>query len=164
MSARPKPGTERDRVVADRYAPEERLGRGGMGTVWRARDRLLQRTVALKEIELPASLPDEERVSQKARILREARSAARLSHPNAVTMFDVIEEEGHSYIVMELVDAEPLSEMIARRGPLPAEEVARIGLGILGALEAAHASGIVHRDVKPSNVMVADGIVKLADF
>jgi serine/threonine protein kinase len=164
MSARPKPGTERDRVVADRYAPEERLGRGGMGTVWRARDRLLQRTVALKEIELPASLPDEERVSQKARILREARSAARLSHPNAVTMFDVIEEEGHSYIVMELVDAETLSEVIERRGPLPPDEVARIGLGILGALEAAHAGGIVHRDVKPSNVMVADGIVKLADF
>ncbi|MQB01515.1 MAG: protein kinase [Actinobacteria bacterium] len=164
MPASPERGTGRDRVVADRYAPEQLLGRGGMGTVWRARDQLLQRTVALKEIELPASLPEEERASQKARILREARSAARLSHPNAVTMFDVIEEEGRSYIVMELVDAEPLSEMIDRRGPLPPEEVARIGLGILGALEAAHAGGIVHRDVKPSNVMVADGVVKLADF
>src|SRR5918994_3936556 len=164
MPAHPSNRTETGRIVADRYIPQEQLGRGGMGTVWRAHDELLQRTVALKEIELPATLSEAERDSLKARVLREARTAARLSHPNAVTTFDVIDEEGRSYIVMELVDAEPLSQRISRDGVLSPSEAARIGVGVLDALEAAHAVGIIHRDVKPSNVMVSRDTVKLADF
>ena len=162
MPARPTNRTEQ-RVVAQRYALDDRLGRGGMGTVWRAHDQLLQRAVAVKEIELPSSLGDDGE-KLKARIMREARTAAALSHPNVVTMFDVIEESGHAYIVMELVDAPSLSEILHEKGPVSPEVAARIGLGILGALEAAHAAGIVHRDVKPSNVMVDGTNVKLADF
>lgn len=151
-------------MVSERYLLEEQLGRGGMGTVWRAHDELLQRTVAVKEIELPHALEGKDRIALKARIMREARTAAALSHPNAVTVFDVIEEDGRAFIVMELVDSPSLSEILERRGTLSPEEAAGIGVGVLGALEAAHAAGIVHRDVKPSNVMVADSSVKLADF
>jgi serine/threonine protein kinase len=135
-----------------------------MGTVWLACDELLQRNVAVKHVAIPA-LDAADRPPVRERVIREARAAARLGHPATVTVFDVVEEDGNVYIVMELVDAETLSDVVARQGPLPVEEAARIGLELVGALDAAHRQGIVHRDVKPSNVMLpAAGVVKLADF
>jgi hypothetical protein len=154
-----------DRVVAGRYLLEAPLGRGGMGVVWRARDTLLGRPVAVKEVVLPPSLPPSERGAAQARVLREARAAARLTHPGAVTVYDVVRDQGHTFIVMELVAAPTLAEVVRDEGPLPPRRVAEIGVQLAGALEAAHRAGIVHRDVKPGNVMVAgDGGVKLADF
>ena len=154
-----------ERTVCNRYRLTEVLGRGGMGVVWRARDERLQRDVAVKEVELPTTLPQEVRASANERALREARAAARLSHAAAVTIFDVQEEDGRAYLVMELVDAPTLGDVLQSHGPLPPERTAEIGLQVLDALEAAHASGIVHRDVKPANVMIpAEGTAKLADF
>lgn len=141
-----------------------------MGVVWRGRDTLLQRDVAIKEVKMPASVPVSERDAVKARLSREARAAARLSHPNAVTIFDVVDDEGLSYIVMELVDAPTLDDLVKDQGPLQPERAAEVGMDVLAALEAAHREGIVHRDVKPGNVMVtantagAQGRSKLADF
>nr|WP_090013724.1 serine/threonine-protein kinase [Lentzea albidocapillata] len=130
------------------------LGRGGMGVVWLAEDRVIGRQVALKEL----------RTTETERVLREARTAGRLNSPNVVGIYDVIVEHGVTYLVMELVEAPTLSEVMTRRS-LTEDEVANIGLQTLNALEAAHAAGIVHRDVKPSNIMVlSDGRVKLADF
>ena len=155
-----------ERLIADRYALQRMLGRGGMGVVWRARDVLLDRDVAIKEVQLPPSLNSDERQSMRARVLREARAAARLNHPNVVTLYDVVREEGRTFIVMELVEAPTLAAVVHERGPLPPEEVAAIGLQVLDALRAAHRVGIVHRDVKPGNVMVppGEGRAKLADF
>jgi hypothetical protein len=136
-----------------------------MGTVWRADDHRLRREVAVKEVDLPASLRDDERTALQARAMREARAAARLGHASAVTVYDVVLEEGRAYIVMELVDSPTLDEVVRSRGGLSVERAAEIGLAVLAALESAHAAGIVHRDVKPSNIMVGpDGTVKLADF
>jgi serine/threonine protein kinase len=152
-------------VVADRYELLESVGRGGFGVVWRASDTLLQRHVAVKEIHIPGFLDEQDRVELREKVLKEARAAARLDHPNAVTVFDVIDDDGHPVIVMELVEAPNLTELVAQRGPLPPEEAARIGLEVLEVLEAAHERGIVHRDVKPANVMVSDsGRVRLGDF
>ncbi|MDQ5816074.1 MAG: serine/threonine protein kinase [Actinomycetota bacterium] len=157
--------TSSQNIVAGRYDLEEQLGRGGMGVVWRANDTLLKRKVAVKEVQLPDSLPESEQASMQARALREARAAARIGHPAAVTVFDVHKEDGRAFIVMELVDAPTLEDMVRSEGPLTPEKTAEVGLGVLSALEAAHAQGIVHRDVKPANVMVlSDGRVKLADF
>jgi serine/threonine protein kinase len=154
-----------DRIVADRYALKVPLGRGGMGVVWHAHDAVLGREVAVKEVVFPPTLPPEERRSAQARVLREARAAARLNHPNAVTLYDVVQDHGGTFIVMELVNAPTLADLIGAQGPLPPVRVAEVGLQLAGALEAAHRAGIVHRDVKPGNVMVADGgPVKLADF
>ena len=152
-------------VVADRYELIESVGRGGFGVVWRARDTLLERHVAVKEIPIPGFLDDEDRAELREKVLKEARAAARLDHPNAVTVFDVIDDDGNPVIVMELVEAPNLSEIVGRDGPLAPEEAARIGLEVLEVLRAAHARGIVHRDVKPANVMVGDsGRVRLGDF
>gem|GEM_PF-1213799 len=152
------------RLVAGRYVLGGPLGRGGMGTVWRAEDVLLGRPVAVKEVELPAgggAGPG----ALRERALREARAAARLNHPGVVTLHDVVEADGRLFLVMELVRAPTLAELVARSGPLSPAAAARAGLQLLDALEAAHAAGIVHHDVKPANVMVApDGRVKLADF
>jgi hypothetical protein len=154
-----------DRTVADRYALEAPLGRGGMGVVWRAHDTVLGRAVAVKEVVLPPTLPDDERRAAHARVLREARAAARLNHPGAVTLYDVVLDQGHPFIVMELVPASALADLVRTGGPLPPARVAEIGIQLAATLEAAHRVGIVHRDVKPGNVMVAeDGGVKLADF
>ncbi|HEX2052825.1 MAG TPA: serine/threonine-protein kinase [Actinomycetota bacterium] len=153
-----------DRVVADRFRLIEPLGRGGMGTVWRAEDQVLGRTVAIKEVSLPPSLPDSEREAVRERVLREARAAARLSHSSAVTVYDVLEEGDYTFIAMEMVDSPTLAEVVDREGPLSPERAAFIGLKLLDTLSAAHAKGIVHRDVKPANVMVSDRAVKLADF
>jgi eukaryotic-like serine/threonine-protein kinase len=154
-----------DRLIADRYALMAPLGRGGMGVVWRAQDAVLGREVAVKEVVFPAAMAEAERRSARARVMREARAAARLNHPAAVTLYDVVADQGVTFIVMELVDAPTLAELVREQGPLPPERVAELGGQVAGALAAAHAAGIVHRDVKPANVMVgAGGAAKLADF
>jgi eukaryotic-like serine/threonine-protein kinase len=153
------------RRVANRYELEEELGHGGMGVVWRATDTLLSRQVALKEVDLPRGVDAAEREGMRARVSREARAAARLSHPGVVTVYDIAHDGGQDFIVMELVSAPTLEELVRAEGPLAPERAARLGLGLLDALEAAHRAGIVHRDLKPRNVMVRpDGAPKLADF
>jgi eukaryotic-like serine/threonine-protein kinase len=153
------------RIVAGRYAVGEVLGRGGMGTVWLATDKVLHRRVALKEVTFSIHLTDEERDILRERTMREARAAARLDHPCVTHVFDVVEEDGRPWLVMEHVLARSLQEIVEDQGPLPPPVVARIGLDVLAALEAAHAEGIVHRDVKPANVLVSDGgRARLTDF
>lgn len=152
-------------LLANRYAVVGEIGRGGMGVVWRGEDRVIGRPVAIKELRLPDGVPDQERQLYTERVLREARTAGRLNDPAVITVYDVVQEHGVTYIVMELVEAETLADMQRRSGPLPQQTVAVIGRQVLSALEAAHAAGIVHRDVKPSNIMVAgNGRVKLTDF
>jgi serine/threonine protein kinase len=145
------------RLVAGRYALGGVLGRGGMGTVWLATDRVLERRVALKEITFPVDLTGEERAVLRERTMREARAAARLDHPRVTKVYDVVEEDGKPWLVMELVAARTLQDILEEQGPLPPAAVARIGLDVVDALEAAHEAGIVHRDVKPANVLVDDG-------
>jgi serine/threonine protein kinase len=164
----PDPGPETGRgtrLVAGRYALSEVLGRGGMGTVWLATDRVLEREVALKEVTFSVDLTAEERTILRERTMREARAAARLDHPCVTTVYDVVEEDGRPWLVMEHVSARSLQEIIEEQGPLPPAAVARIGLDVLAALEAAHRAGIVHRDVKPANVLVGrNGHACLTDF
>ncbi|HEX3394520.1 MAG TPA: protein kinase [Acidimicrobiales bacterium] len=161
MAAAPVP----DQLLGGRYARREQVGRGGFGVVWRAHDTLLRRDVAVKAIEFPAILDDAERAVIRAKVLREAQAAARLNHPGLVTVFDVIEEDGRPLIVMELVKAPTLADLVKREGPLAEQRVASIGVDVLDALGAAHREGIIHRDVKPANVMVSDsGHVQLGDF
>ncbi|MCD0451285.1 serine/threonine protein kinase [Actinocorallia sp. API 0066] len=152
------------RLLGGRYRLESVLGRGGMGTVWLAGDEVLGRSVAVKEVIAPRGLDDTARDVLYRRMLREARAAARLSHPGIVVVHDVVEEEGAPWIVMEYVRAGTLQDSIDASGPLPAGRVAEIGRQVLGALRAAHAAGILHRDVKPANVMLADDRVILTDF
>src|SRR3954453_14493836 len=153
------------RLVAGRYRLQTPLGRGGMGVVWAAEDELLQRPVAIKEVRFPPTIDDTERELLRERTMREARTAARLDHPCAVRVFDVCEDEDQPFIVMERLIGRTLSDVIKRDGPLPPARAAEIGLCLLDALDAAHAAGIVHRDVKPGNVVVrADGRVTLTDF
>jgi serine/threonine protein kinase len=155
----------RTRLVAGRYVLSEVIGRGGMGTVWLATDRVLEREVALKEVTFSVDLTAEERTILRERTMREARAAARLDHPRVTTVFDVVEEDGRPWLVMEHVSARSLQEIIEERGPLAPADVARIGLDVLEGLEAAHDAGIVHRDVKPANVLVEpDGHACLTDF
>jgi serine/threonine protein kinase len=162
MSADTGPQT---RVVAGRYALGEVLGQGGMGTVWLATDRVLERQVAVKEVTFPMHVTEKERAVLRERTMREARAAGRLEHPHVTTVYDVVEEGGKPWLVMKHVAARSLQEVIEERGPLPPAEVARIGLHVLDALGAAHALGIVHRDVKPANVLVGpDGSGCLTDF
>jgi len=153
------------RVLAGRYAMLEEIGRGGMGVVWLAEDRTIGRRVAIKELHLPAGVPLDERKVLEERVLREARTAGRLNDPSVVTVYDVLQSSGATYIVMELIQAPTLAAIVANQGPLSEGAVARIAEQLLSALEAAHAAGVVHRDVKPSNIMVApNGRVKLTDF
>jgi eukaryotic-like serine/threonine-protein kinase len=153
------------RVVAGRYALTDVLGRGGMGTVWLATDRVLERQVALKEVTFSVDLSDEERQVLRERTMREARAAARLDHPHVTTVYDVVVEDGKPWLVMEHISARSLQEILEERGPLDSRAVARIGLDVLDALDAAHDAGIVHRDVKPANVLVdRDGHACLTDF
>jgi serine/threonine protein kinase len=153
------------RVVGGRYALTDVLGRGGMGTVWLATDRLLERQVALKEVTFSIDLSDEDRKILRERTMREARAAARLVHPCVTTVYDVVEDDGKPWLVMERVTARSLQEILEEDGALEPAAVARIGLDMLAALEAAHEAGIVHRDVKPANVLVdRDGGARLTDF
>jgi serine/threonine protein kinase len=136
-----------------------------MGVVWRAQDRVIGRQVAVKELRLPDGVDEREREVFRQRVLREARTAGRLNDPAIVTVHDVIDEAGITYIVMELVQASTLSDLVRAQGPLPPQQVVSLAQQVLGALDVAHAAGIVHRDIKPSNMMLLpNGRVKLADF
>ncbi|WP_239081042.1 serine/threonine-protein kinase, partial [Streptomyces coelicoflavus] len=161
-AAAPDPGA--GRLVAGRYRLTARLGHGGMGTVWRAQDETVGREVAVKEPRVPDHLPERERDNAFERMRREARAAARLDHPAVVGVHDVAVVDGQPWIVMELVRGRSLGDVL-QEGTLGAREAARIGLEVLGALEAAHAAGVLHRDVKPDNVLLGrhDRVV-LTDF
>jgi len=152
-------------LIAERYRLLESVGSGGMGRVWLARDEMLHRDVAVKEVQPPEWMSAAEREDLGQRTLREARTAARLSHPNVVQIYDVVYAEGSPWIVMEYVRSRSLHEVIEAEGPLAPHRVAEIGLKILDALCAAHARGVLHRDVKPHNVLISDdGRVVLTDF
>jgi hypothetical protein len=152
-------------LVAGRYRLLAALGDGGMGTVWQAEDELLTRPVAVKEVSPPASVTAGERAILRERTLREARTAARLSHPNVVTIYDVVEDDGQPWIVMELIAARSLRDLLEADGPLSPQQAARVGLQVLAALTAAHSLGILHRDVTPGNVLIDTvGRAVLADF
>jgi tRNA A-37 threonylcarbamoyl transferase component Bud32 len=152
-------------VIAERYRLVAALGEGGMGRVWQARDELLGRDVALKELVLPRGLSEPEIRDLRERAIREARAIARIDHPNVVRIFDVFLDEGSPWIVMELVVGRSLFEDVRDDGPMEPERAARIGLAVLAALRAAHRAGVLHRDVKPANVLLGDdGRVKLSDF
>ncbi|MFI1357010.1 protein kinase [Streptomyces sp. NPDC020898] len=167
MSNRGEGGGTQDgpgRLVGGRYRLTERIGSGGMGTVWRARDELVEREVAVKQPRLPGDPQDAAHQRIAHRLHREVRAAARVDHPSAVSVHDVVVEDGLPWIVMELVRGESLHEVL-QRGALKPAESARIGLAVVGALRAAHSVGIVHRDVKPANVLIGQhGRVVLTDF
>ena len=153
------------RLVAGRYLLVERVGSGGMGTVWRAEDKLLGRHVAVKKLHIPPHLHDDEVRTLHERTRREARSAARITHPNVIVVHDVVDDEGLPCIVMEYIPSATLSDVLKRRGALPPHEAARIGQATAAALRAAHNAGVLHRDVKPGNVLLAeDGRIVLTDF
>ncbi len=158
-------GSKEGEVVAGRYRLAGRLGSGGMGTVWRADDVLLERAVAVKEICIPGGLPAPEAERLRQRYLREARAAARLRHENVIVVHDVIPEAARVLIVMELVDTPDLAALVRDGGGLDPVSAARIGLQLLDALTAAHAAGVLHRDVKPANVLLCEnGRAVLTDF
>ncbi|MDX2705510.1 serine/threonine-protein kinase [Streptomyces sp. PA03-6a] len=152
-------------MLAGRYRLGDVIGRGGMGRVWEAQDVVLRRTVAVKELTLGAHLAEDDRAVLQERMKQEARAAARINHPNVVTVHDVVEQDGRPWIVMELVDGRSLDEVVRRDGPLPPRRAAAVAAAVLEALRAAHAAGVLHRDVKPANVLLArDGRVLLTDF
>ncbi|MFE1230028.1 serine/threonine-protein kinase [Streptomyces sp. NPDC059442] len=152
-------------VIAGRYRLLDVLGEGGMGTVWRARDEALARDVAVKEVRAPAGLPADDRRRLYARLEREAWASARISHRNVVTVYDVATEDDRPWIVMELVRGLTLAEVLDAEGPMPPQRAAHVGAEVLAALRAAHEAGVLHRDVKPGNVLMSnDGRVVLTDF
>jgi serine/threonine protein kinase len=155
----------RERLLAGRYRLGNVLGRGGMGTVWRAQDETLGRTVAVKELRFPTNIDEEEKRRLITRTLREAKAIARIRNNSAVTVFDVVQEDDRPWIVMELVEGKSLAEVIREDGLLEPKRAAEVGLAVLDVLRSAHREGILHRDVKPSNVLIAeDGRVVLTDF
>jgi eukaryotic-like serine/threonine-protein kinase len=153
------------RVVAGRYRLRRLLGQGGMGAVWLADDQALHRPVAAKQL-LPRGLEaDTERLAARARLRREARLAARVNHPATVRVYDLAEERGDPWIVMEALAGRTLEQALSQDGPLPVGQVTNLGLRLLAALQATHRAGIVHRDVKPGNVQLCGaGRVVLTDF
>lgn len=160
-TGRAAPGT----TIGGRYSLRSPVGNGGMGTVWRATDTLLRRDVAVKEVVLPPGLAPSDRDALYERTLREARAAAAIQHPAVVQVYDVVTEGGRPWIVMELLDARSLADMVIEDGPVAPRVVAKIGIALLGALEVAHAIGVLHRDVKPANVLIcSDGRCVLTDF
>ena len=152
------------RLVAGRYRLGAVVGRGGMGRVWQARDELLGRDVAIKELTWLAHFSAQEQQAARRRAVREAQAAARLNHRNVVQVFDILEDGGCPWIVMELLAARSLRDFIHEEGVLSPVQAAQLGLEILAALDAAHALGIVHRDVKPANILLAPGRAVLVDF
>ncbi|MFE3144503.1 protein kinase [Streptomyces scopuliridis] len=158
-------GTPEGRLLAGRYRLGGVLGRGGMGTVWRALDETLGRTVAVKELRFPSSIDEDEKRRLITRTLREAKAIARIRNSGAVTVYDVVDEDDRPWIVMELVEGKSLAEAVREDGLLTPRRAAEVGLAILDVLRSAHREGILHRDVKPSNVLIAeDGRVVLTDF
>ncbi|MFG2801503.1 serine/threonine-protein kinase [Streptomyces pseudovenezuelae] len=156
---------ESERLLAGRYRLGGVLGRGGMGTVWRAEDETLGRTVAVKELRFPSSIDEDEKRRLITRTLREAKAIARIRNTSAVTVYDVVDEDDRPWIVMELVEGKSLAEVIREDGLLEPKRAAEVGLAILDVLRSAHREGILHRDVKPSNVLISeDGRVVLTDF
>ncbi|MFF1273830.1 serine/threonine-protein kinase [Streptomyces marokkonensis] len=169
MSEAERAGTSRQdksaRLLAGRYRLGDVLGRGGMGTVWRAQDETLGRTVAVKELRFPSSIDEDEKRRLITRTLREAKAIARIRNTSAVTVYDVVQEDDRPWIVMELVEGKSLAEAIREDGLLEPRRAAEVGLAVLDVLRSAHREGILHRDVKPSNVLIAeDGRVVLTDF
>ncbi|GLX39200.1 hypothetical protein Sros01_52730 [Streptomyces roseochromogenus] len=158
-------GKDRGRLLARRYRLGAVLGKGGMGTVWRAEDEVLGRTVAVKELRFSTGVDEDEKRRLITRTLREAKAIARIRSEGAVTVFDVVDEDGRPWIVMELVEGASLAEFVRENGPLTPRRAAEVGLAVLDVLRAAHGQGILHRDVKPSNVLIAaSGRVVLTDF
>ncbi|GAA1975363.1 serine/threonine-protein kinase [Amycolatopsis minnesotensis] len=156
---------EEPRIVAGRYRLRSVLGSGAMGTVWAAYDEFLQRMVAVKEVRLPPGVAASQADELRERTLREARAIAVLSHPNVIILHDVAREDGDPFVVMELLPSHSLAELLRDHGPLDVEQAAAMADAVAAALEAAHAAGITHRDVKPGNVLISnDGRIKLTDF
>ncbi|MBG7700648.1 serine/threonine protein kinase [Streptomyces sp. MC1] len=154
------------RLIAGRYRLEERIGRGGMGVVWRASDQVLGRQVAVKELLPDDALPDDDARRRRDRTFREARAVCQLRHPHIIVVHDVVEQDERPYLVMELIDGGSLADRIDRDGPVGAVEAARIGIALLSAVRTAHEAGVLHRDIKPANVLIESGTdrVVLTDF
>src|SRR4051812_11084387 len=164
-----RPVTAPGRLVAGRYRLQSRLGGGGMGTVWLARDELLGRQVAIKQVLTPVDVSAAEADQQRQRALREGRIAARLSHPHAISVYDVALESGQPWLVMEYLPSRSLAAVLTEDGVLRVDQAAQIGAQVADALAATHAAGIVHRDVKPANILIGEGgrvegLVKITDF
>ena len=159
------PGDDQQRLIAGRYRLSAQLGSGAMGTVWSGYDELLRRRVALKELKVPPGVPQREALAMRERMLREARALGGLSHPNVITVYDVVDAGGEPMVVLEMVPSRNLATLISEQGVLSTAQAAVVGFATSAALRAAHRAGITHRDVKPGNVLVAhDGQVKLTDF
>jgi serine/threonine protein kinase len=157
--------TDEGKLIAGRYRLASRLGSGAMGVVWQAHDERLHRTVAIKQVLLPSALRDIEAEEANRRAMREGRITARLHHPHAIAVFDVVEYEGQPFLIMEYLPSRSLATVLSIQGVLPPDTVARIGSQIASALAAAHVAGIIHRDIKPGNVLLADdGTAKITDF
>src|SRR5688500_1736453 len=164
-----RPVTTPGRLVAGRYRLKSQLGGGGMGTVWLARDELLGREVAVKQVLSSPGVAATEADQQRQRALREGRIAARLSHPHAISVYDVALESDQPWLVMEYLPSRSLSTVLTEDGVLRVDQVAQIGAQVADALAATHAAGIVHRDVKPANILIGqggriEGLVKITDF
>ncbi|APU17559.1 MULTISPECIES: serine/threonine-protein kinase [Actinoalloteichus] len=157
--------SDEGRLVAGRYRLDRRIGSGAMGVVWQGTDDRLGRVVAIKQLLLQPGLSPAETEEARQRAMREGRIAARLQHQNAIAVYDVAEDDGQPCLIMEYLPSDSLATALTERGPLPPTEVARIGASVAGALAAAHAAGIVHRDIKPGNILLGhNGEVKITDF
>jgi serine/threonine protein kinase len=164
-----RPLTAPGRLVAGRYRLQSQIGGGGMGAVWLAQDELLGRRVAIKQVLTAPGVGAEEADQQRQRALREGRIAARLSHPHAISVYDVALEHGQPWLVMEYLPSRSLAEVLTEDGVLRVDQVAQVGAQVADALAATHAAGIVHRDVKPANILIGEGgqvegVVKITDF
>jgi serine/threonine protein kinase len=154
-----------ERLIGERYRLTDPLGRGAMGTVWAGYDEVLHRPVAVKELRVPPGIPSGEMAAMRERMMREARTLGGLSHPNVITLYDVVDVAGDPYVVLELLPSRNLGEVIDEQGRLSVAQAASVGIAVAAALEASHKANITHRDVKPGNVLVAhDGRIKLTDF